>query len=72
MYVKGLSERIAWVVKKRKISTAMRPHTTLRNMLDHPNDKVEPKEEVYKVKCQGCDGCQVKVDSVGKRTQGVC
>ena len=57
-YVKGLSERIEWVMKKRRISTAMQPHTTLRNLLVHPKDKAEPKG-VYKIKCQGCEGCYV-------------
>ena len=51
--MKGLSERIAQVMKKRRISTAMRPHTTLRNLLVHPKDKAESKEGVYKIKCQG-------------------
>ena len=58
-YVKGLSKRIAWVMKKRRISTAMRPHTTLRNLLVHPKDKAEPQEGVYKIKYQRCEGCYV-------------
>ena len=57
--VKRLSKRIARVMKKRPISTAIRPHTTLRNLPVHPKDNVEPREGVYKVKCQGCEGCYV-------------
>ena len=40
-YVKGLFESIAQVMKKRRITTAMCFHTTLRNLLVH-------------VKCMGC------------------
>ena len=45
-YVKGLCKRIAHVMKKR-ISTAMQPHTTHRNLCAHPNDMVESREGVY-------------------------
>ena len=58
-YVKGLSERITQVMKKRRISTATRPHTTLRNLLVHLRDKAEPRVGIYKVKCQGCEGYYV-------------
>ena len=51
LYVKGLSKRIARVMKKR-ISIAMQPHTTHRNLCVHPKDTVEPREGVYKIKCQ--------------------
>ena len=32
-----------------------------RNVLVHLKDKAEPRKGVYKIKCQGCDGCYVGV-----------
>ena len=54
-YVSGLSEKIARIMKKRKVSTAMRPHTTLRRLLVRPKDKVEPREGVYTIDCKNCE-----------------
>ena len=39
-YVKGVTERAARVYKKYNISTAMKPHCTLRQILVHKKDKV--------------------------------
>ena len=36
------------------VATAMRPHTTLRRLLVHPNDKLELEEQgelVYQIPC---------------------
>ena len=38
-YVEGISERIAGTFKSYNISSGMKPHCTLRNMLVHPKDK---------------------------------
>ena len=57
--VKGFSERIEQVMKKWRLSTAIRPHMTFRKLLVNPKDKAEPMEGVYKIKCQGCGGCYV-------------
>jgi len=38
-YVKGLSEAFSRILKTYRICTAVRPHTTLRNLLVHPKDK---------------------------------
>ena len=38
-YVNGLTERIQRVYKKHKLKAAMKPHSTLRNILVHPKDK---------------------------------
>ena len=54
-YVKGLSEKVARLLKKRKINAAMRPHTTLRQLLVHPKDKVDPGEGVYTIDCGNCE-----------------
>ena len=37
--VKGLTEKVAMTLKKRGVSTAMKPHTTLRRLLVRPKDK---------------------------------
>lgn len=54
-YVRGLSEKVERILKKRQISTAFRPHKTLRNILVHPKDKNEPREGVYTIDCMGCN-----------------
>ena len=38
-YVKGLSEAVSRVFHKHGVTTAMRPHRTLRRLLVHPKDK---------------------------------
>ena len=54
-YVSGVSEKLARIFKKRKISSAMKPHTKLRALLVHPKDKTDPKEGVYTIECTGCE-----------------
>ena len=56
-YVEGVSERVHRVLKKYGVATTMRPHTTLRRLLVHPNDKVELEEQdelVYQIPCKNC------------------
>ncbi|XP_072051693.1 uncharacterized protein [Amphiura filiformis] len=56
-YVQGLSERIQRIYKKYDITTAMKPHTTLRRLLVHPKDKrevVDTANCVYEIPCSGC------------------
>ena len=56
-YVEGLSERIARVFRKHGISTAMKPHRTLRSMLVHLKDKLLPhqkSEAIYEIPCADC------------------
>ena len=54
-YVRGVSEKLARIFKKRKISSSMKPHTKLRALLVHPKDKTDPKEGVYTIDCTGCE-----------------
>jgi hypothetical protein len=57
-YVKNTSEALARIFKQHGINTAMRPHTTLRNILVHPKDKPERDSIgncVYKIPCQACE-----------------
>ena len=43
-YVRGVSEELARIYKKRQITSAVKPHSTLRTILVHPKDKTDPKE----------------------------
>ena len=47
------------ILKKWRISAVMKPHTTLRNMLVHPKDKLDPREGVYKIACRNCGKCYI-------------
>ena len=45
------------VMRKYGVVTAMCPHTTLRHLLVHPQDKVELAEQcelVYQIPCKNC------------------
>ncbi|XP_072023312.1 uncharacterized protein [Amphiura filiformis] len=57
-YVKGVTERVSRVMKKYNVSTAMKPHNTLRRELARPKDKRDPNnltQAVYKIPCLNCD-----------------
>ena len=53
-YAHGTSEELARIFKKNQITSAMKPHSTLRTFLVHPKDKTDPKEGVYTIDCTGC------------------
>jgi len=66
-YVKGLSEAFSRISKTYRICTAVRPHTTLRNMLVHPKDRISDEkkpEVVYEIPCKNCE--QVYVGETGR------
>ena len=44
-YVKGLIEAFSRILKTYSICTAVRPHTTLRNLLVHPKDRISDEEK---------------------------
>ena len=50
-YIQGLSENVR-MFKKSRVSVAVRPHLTLRNIPVHPKDKLEPRERVYSTDCR--------------------
>jgi len=57
-YVEGVSERFTRVLKQYNISTATKPHNTLRNLLVHPKDKREPHNStdvIYSIPCKNCN-----------------
>ena len=42
--VQGLTEKVSRVFKKGRVSVAVRPHFTIKNILVHPEDKpIEPR-----------------------------
>ena len=58
----GVSERVDRVLKKYGVTTAMRPHTTLRRLSVHPKDKVEQEqgELFYQILCKSCGAAYIK------------
>ncbi|XP_071945092.1 uncharacterized protein [Antedon mediterranea] len=57
-YVAGLSERVSKVFKEFGINTAMKPHTSLRQLLVHPKDQIDKLKVancVYEISCSNCD-----------------
>ena len=55
LYVKGLSEEFARILKSYGIATANRPYRTLRNFVVYPKDKVKDEEKtklIYRVPCK--------------------
>ncbi|XP_072025387.1 uncharacterized protein [Amphiura filiformis] len=56
-YVEGLAEKANRIFRKHGIATAMKPNTTLRKMLVHPKDKIDPLSTtdcVYEIPCANC------------------
>ena len=67
-YVKGLSESISRIMKSHGISTALKPHRTIRNVLVKPKDKREIGETaecVYKIPCNNCE--RVYIGETGRK-----
>jgi len=61
-YVKGLSESFARILKSHGITTANRPHRTLRNFVVHPKNKVKDEEKtelIDRVPCKNCSSSYV-------------
>ena len=57
-YIPGLTEKLQRKYHSHQISTAVRPHTSLRKMLVHPKDKIDidnVTECVYEIPCHNCE-----------------
>ena len=57
-YVNGITERVQRVFKKYCVDVAMKPYSTLRNLLVHPKDKREKHQCsncIYEISCNNCD-----------------
>ena len=73
-YVRGVSEELARIYKKRQITSAMKAHSTLRTLLVHPKDKTDQKRRrLYHRLCRMSKEVrgrnQKKAESQSKRTQ---
>ena len=56
-HVQGVSERFDCVLKKYGVTTFMCPRTTLRRLLVHTKNKLEPEEQgelFYQTTCKSC------------------
>jgi len=57
-YIQGATEKVQRVMKQHNISTAVKPHMTLRQQLVHPKDKIADTNKcnaIYEVPCKNCD-----------------
>jgi len=71
-YVDSMSEAVASVYNRYGFSSAMKPHTTIRNLLVHPKDKVNTEETaecVYRIPCKNCQKVYI---GETERSLGVC
>ena len=69
-YVTGVSEALNRTFRKYNISTAMKPHMTLRQLLIHPKDKVESMKRcgvVYSIPCANCEN--VYIGETGRKLE---
>ena len=56
-YIKGTTERVQRILRAHNISSTVKPHTNLRNMLVHTKDKLDIKDKVdvvYEIPCESC------------------
>ena len=56
--IKGLSETFARITRSYGVKAIYKPHTTLRNLLVHPKDKIAPLDTcgcVYEIGCSNCN-----------------
>ena len=67
-YVKGLTEAVSRVFKKHRVSTAMPPFQTIKNIIVHPKDKQSTSEKaeiIYNFPCKNCE--QVYIGESGRK-----
>ena len=61
-YIKGISEATSRIFNKYNIQTAMKPQSTIKDVLVHPKDRIEQMKTsgvVYSVPCKDCDAVYV-------------
>ena len=57
-YVHSFTEKIQRIFTKHRVATVVKPETTLRQVLVHPNENVEKQKKVgvvYKIPCSQCE-----------------
>ena len=61
-YVQDVTEPVQRILKHHDVTSAVRPHRSLRQILVHPKDKVEDKHKtdcVYQIPCKTCNMCYI-------------
>ncbi len=61
-YIKGVSESLRRVYRKRGVAVHFKPYNSIRNILVKPKDKIKKGEKVgivYQLKCHDCDDTYV-------------
>ena len=61
-YVKGISEPISRILRTAGLKVAMKPHSTIRQLLGTPKDKddtVDKAGVVYKITCNDCEATYI-------------
>ena len=56
-YIQGVTEPVQRILRSHKISSTVKPHTSLRSILVHPKDKLPPEDKtgvVYEIPCSNC------------------
>ena len=67
-YVQGVTERVQRTMRKHGVEAPARPHTTLRQLLVHPKDKIPDDEKCGVVYCVSCLNCSQKyVGETGRK-----
>lgn len=57
-YVRGVTERVQRAMRKHRISTPVKPHVKMRQLLVHPKDQIPPEKKcdvIYEIPCQSCN-----------------
>ena len=61
-YVRGVSDAVRYILTPLGVKVSIWPHTTLRELLMRPMDRIPEKEQtgvVYQVPCAGCPATYV-------------
>ena len=62
LYIRGISETIARILKPFNIRIAHKPTRTLRHLLTNVRDKDDPKDRqgtLYRIRCNDCNGTYI-------------
>lgn len=54
-YIRGITEPLQQVIKRKYTNTVIKPHIKLRQLLVHPKDKNEQKKKcniIYEISCR--------------------
>ena len=69
-YVSDMTEKVARGMKKRRICTPMKPNTTPKNLVAHPKEKSDPKEDCIPSSTKGVRRVIYRRDKKEAKHQG--